>query len=82
MQGIRVGVFFDHFVESITDRSEWIQADSLIDQKSITQDVDGECRRYRVHQQKGYACFRLLPAITPGLNGLKIFSQLLEGLKM
>jgi hypothetical protein len=79
--GTRVGVFFDHFVESSTDLSEWIQADSLVD-KSITQDVDGESRRYRVHQQKAYACFRLLPANTPGLNGLKIFSKLPEGLKI
>jgi hypothetical protein len=79
--GTRVGVFFDHFVESNTDLSEWIEADSLVD-KLITQDVDGESRRYRVCQQKDYACFRLLPANKPELNGLKIFSQLPEGLKI
>jgi hypothetical protein len=65
--GTHVGVFISHFVESKTDLSEWLVEEGFID-KAITMDVDGESLRFRVHQQKGYACFRLQSARTPGIQ--------------
>lgn len=65
--GTHVGVFISHFVESKTDLSDWLVGERFID-KVITMEENGESLRFRVQQNKGYACFRLQPAQAPGIQ--------------
>jgi hypothetical protein len=66
-EGTHVGVFISHFVESKTDLSEWMGGERFID-KVMNMEENGESLRFRVQQNKGYACFRLQPARAPGIQ--------------
>lgn len=58
--GVYVGVFQSHMVESKTNLSKWLGKEGIND-SMVTIEEFAETLRFRVHHQKEFASFRLLP---------------------